>query len=108
MSPSSEHEICKQTLSLLVEMLAEALGVDIQNLGSTTFKRSELERGFEADVCFYVQNAERMQGKIWRYDGERSLSCICPVPSIRNVCIAAPFPKPPQPNPRAWFKGACC
>ena len=64
MSPSSEHERCKQTLSLLVDMLAEGLGVDIQNLGSTTFKRSELERGFEADVCFYVQNAERMHGKI--------------------------------------------
>ncbi len=64
MSPSSEHERCKQTLSLLVEMLAEGLGVDIENLGSTTFKRSELERGFEADVCFYVQNAERMHGKI--------------------------------------------
>ena len=63
-SPSSEHERCKQTLSLLVDMLAEGLGVDIQNLGSTTFKRSELERGFEADVCFYVQNAERMHGKI--------------------------------------------
>jgi Uma2 family endonuclease len=45
-------------------MLAEGLGVDIQNLGSTTFKRSELERGFEADVCFYVQNAERMHGKV--------------------------------------------
>jgi Uma2 family endonuclease len=64
MSPSSEHETFKQTLSLLVEMLAEGLGVDIQNLGSTTFKRSQLERGFEADVCFYVESAERMHGKI--------------------------------------------
>jgi len=64
MSPSSEHEKGKQTLSLLVEVMAEALGVDIENLGSTTFKRSQLERGFEADVCFYVQNAERMHSKI--------------------------------------------
>jgi Uma2 family endonuclease len=63
MSPSSEHEEYKQTLTLLVEILAEGLGVDIRSLGSTTFKRSELERGFEADACFYVQSAERMHGK---------------------------------------------
>jgi len=64
MSPSSEHEEYKQALSLLVETLADGLGMDIRNLGSTTFKRSKLERGFEADVCFYVQSAARMHGKI--------------------------------------------
>ena len=64
MSPSSEHERYKQALSLLVEMLADGLGIDIENLGSTTFKRSQLERGFEADVCFYVQSATRMHGKV--------------------------------------------
>ena len=63
MSPSSEHEEYRQALSLLVEELADGLGMDIRNLGSTTFKRSQLERGFEADVCFYVQSAERMRGK---------------------------------------------
>jgi len=64
MSPSSEHEEYKQALTMLVEMLADGRGIDIRNLGSTTFKRSELERGFEADVCFYVQSAARMHGKI--------------------------------------------
>ena len=64
MSPSAEHERYKQALSLLVEMLADGLGIDIENLGSTTFKRSKLERGFEADVCFYVQSPARMHGKI--------------------------------------------
>ena len=63
-SPSAEHERYKQALSLLVEMLADGLGIDIENLGSTTFKRSQLERGFEADVCFYVQSAARMHGKV--------------------------------------------
>jgi len=62
-SPSSEHEEYKQTLTLLVELLAERLGLDIRILGSTTFKRSQLERGFEADACFYVQSAESMHGK---------------------------------------------
>ena len=63
MSPSSEHEEYKQALTLLVEILADELGMDIRNLGSTTFKRSQLERGFEADACFYLENAGRMHGK---------------------------------------------
>ena len=63
MSPSLEHEEYRQALTLVVEELADGLGMDIRNLGSTTFKRSQLERGFEADACFYVQSAERMQGK---------------------------------------------
>ena len=63
MSPSSEHEEYKQALTMLVEMLADGLGIDIRSLGSTTFKRSQLERGFEADACFYVQSTARMHGK---------------------------------------------
>jgi Uma2 family endonuclease len=61
-SPSSKHEEYKQALTLLVEILAEELQTDIRNLGSTTFRRSKLERGFEADVCFYVQSAAAMAG----------------------------------------------
>ena len=64
MSPSSEHEEYKLALTMMVEMLAEGLGMDIRSLGSTTFKRSELERGFEADACFYIQSADRVEGKI--------------------------------------------
>jgi Uma2 family endonuclease len=63
MSPSSEHEEYKQALTLLVEMLADGLNLNIRNLGSMTFRRSELERGFEADVCFYVQSAGKIAGK---------------------------------------------
>lgn len=63
MSPSSEHEEYNRTISLLVEILAEALNIDIRNLGSTTFKREDLGRGFEPDSCFYIQNAERISGK---------------------------------------------
>jgi Uma2 family endonuclease len=63
MSPSSEHEEYKQALTLLVEILADELGMDIRSLGSTTFRRSDLERGFEADACFYVQSAGMIEGK---------------------------------------------
>ena len=38
MSPSSEHEEYKQALTMLVEMLADGMGIDIRSLGSTTSK----------------------------------------------------------------------
>ena len=63
MSPSPEHEVASHTLSLLVEILAEELNIDVYGLGSTTFNREDLERGFEPDSCFYIQNEERIRGK---------------------------------------------
>ena len=63
MSPSSEHEEYNRTLAMMVEVLAEELRMDIRNLGSTTFKREDLQRGFEADSSFYIQTAERMSGR---------------------------------------------
>jgi Uma2 family endonuclease len=32
-------------------------------LGSATFRREDLDRGFEPDSCFYIQNASRVAGK---------------------------------------------
>lgn len=63
-SPLPEHEKINRTISLLVDLLAEELEIDVENLGSTTFKREDLKRGFEPDTCFYVQNAGHLGGKI--------------------------------------------
>ncbi len=63
MSPLSEHEKANRTISLLVEVFAEEMGLEIENLGSTTFKREDMQRGFEPDSCFYVRNADRIRGK---------------------------------------------
>lgn len=63
MSPSAEHEEINRTIALLVEVLAEETGTDIRNLGSTTFRREEIERGFEPDSCFYIQHLESIEGK---------------------------------------------
>jgi Uma2 family endonuclease len=60
---SLQHEEPNRTLSLLVEVLAEELGVDVRRLGSTTFKRRDLSKGFEPDSCFYIQNEDRVKGK---------------------------------------------
>lgn len=63
MSPSPEHEALNRSIALLVEFLAAELGIDVYDLGSTTFRREDLERGFEPDSCFYIENEERVRGK---------------------------------------------
>jgi Uma2 family endonuclease len=63
MSPSAEHEELKHLVALCVEILAEEMGLNVRGFGSTTFRREDLERGFEPDACFYVQNAGRIRGK---------------------------------------------
>ncbi len=63
MSPSPEHEAYNRSIALLVESLAEELGIDVYDLGSTTFRHEDIERGFEPDSCFYIQNEGRIRGK---------------------------------------------
>lgn len=60
---SAKHEALKHTLALLVDIIAEELEVDAYGLGSTTFRREDLGRGFEPDACFYIQNEEIIRGK---------------------------------------------
>ena len=60
---SAKHEELNRTIALLVEIVAEEFSIDIRNLGSTTFKRQDLARGFEPDSCFYIQNVKRIRGK---------------------------------------------
>lgn len=63
LSPSKRHETLGDIVALLVELLAVELDVDVESAGSTTFKREDLERGFEPDKCFYFRNVERVRGK---------------------------------------------
>ena len=63
MSPTPEHERLNRTLAQLVEVVSEELQIEIENLGSSTFRREDLERGFEPDSCFYVQHAAEVRGK---------------------------------------------
>lgn len=60
---SVEHERLKSSLALLVELIAEELGIDVDAVGSTTFRREDQGRGFEGDACFYIQNRDRVAGK---------------------------------------------
>jgi len=63
MTPLPEHEKYNRLIALLVAVVADALGINMADFGSTTFKRSDLERGFEPDSCFYVQHEPRVRGK---------------------------------------------
>ena len=62
LSPSAEHDRISCLIAALVELLAEEEDTDIENAGSTTFKREDLSRGFEPDECFYFgSNAGRVR-----------------------------------------------
>ncbi|MBC8142188.1 MAG: Uma2 family endonuclease [Armatimonadetes bacterium] len=61
--PSQQHEKTKSLLHTLVECVADTWEWDFLNFGSTTFKNESLTRGFEPDVCFYVQRYAEIFGK---------------------------------------------
>jgi Uma2 family endonuclease len=63
MSPTRAHERFNRTLNLIVEIVAAELNVRLDALGSSTFKRKDLKKGFEPDSCFYVTSAKRIRGK---------------------------------------------
>jgi Uma2 family endonuclease len=56
--PSQEHEWIKTTLTQVVEAIAFARDLHYRSLGSTTFVREDLARGFEPDACFYLDHAD--------------------------------------------------
>ena len=62
-SPSPEHEKFNRRIAQLVLAVTEEMGIESEDLGSTTFRREDLEHGFEPDSCFYIQNEERVRGK---------------------------------------------
>ncbi len=63
MSPTPRHEELNRNLALMVTILAAALGLDVRNLGSTTFRRQDIKRGFEPDSCFYIEHEAAVRGK---------------------------------------------
>ena len=63
MSPSVEHERVRRALATIGEFVAEEQGREFEDLGSTTFRRQDLEGGAEPDACFYLENVERIRRK---------------------------------------------
>ncbi|MCE7873285.1 Uma2 family endonuclease [bacterium CPR1] len=62
MSPSFEHETITGALSDIVQALARHRGLDLIRAGSTTYRRADLEKGFEPDASFYLSRARQVRG----------------------------------------------
>jgi Uma2 family endonuclease len=56
MSPSQDHERFKTLIGRVIEMFTEELDIPLQSGGSTTWRKEDLDRGLEADECYYIQH----------------------------------------------------
>jgi len=63
MAPASAHEKPKNIIHHLVTSISDELDIDVESLGSTTWKAEMKAKGAEPDDCFYVQNAALIIGK---------------------------------------------
>ncbi|HRH46196.1 MAG TPA: Uma2 family endonuclease [Pyrinomonadaceae bacterium] len=62
MSPKPNHEKPKTFFTRSGQILSEELLLDLEDLGSTTYKSEFQKKGAEPDVCFYVENAKFIIG----------------------------------------------
>ena len=58
----SEHQRFKTSVFQLINILTEELELTLRCFGSMTLKRENLQKGFEPDECFYIQNEFRVAG----------------------------------------------
>ena len=61
MSPLAIHERPHRIIAHILTTILELQGRDWEDFGSTTLKRPEVA-GVEPDTCFYIQNADSVQG----------------------------------------------
>ncbi len=63
MSPLRIHEHARKVIARLIEAYSDATGMGVEGLGSTTFRREDLDKGLEPDECYYIQHAPDILGK---------------------------------------------
>ena len=63
MSPLAEHESWKKRLASLIEVHAMELRLPMRRLGSTTYRRENLQKGLEPDECYYIQHVAQVKNK---------------------------------------------
>lgn len=63
MSPTSMYERPKNVIHDLIVLLRDELDIDIESLGSTTYKEEMKARGAEPDDSFYIQHADAVLGR---------------------------------------------
>jgi len=62
MPTTNLHERLKKILALLIEAWLAETGADYLPSGGLTIRRKDLQRGFEPDECYYVQNWRKVAG----------------------------------------------
>lgn len=62
MSPSRLHETTGKWIGRLVELYLFETEIDVESVKSTTFRREDCQRGFEADESYYIQHAHEVRG----------------------------------------------
>lgn len=63
MITSQPHERIKKLLGNLILAIALKTGQPIASFGSSTFMRDDLEKGFESDECYWIQNENSVRGR---------------------------------------------
>jgi Uma2 family endonuclease len=62
MATLSEHEKYSAFIDALVRAFSDQFDLNLELYGRTTWSREALDRGVEADSCYYVTNAARIIG----------------------------------------------
>jgi len=63
-TPLTRHEHFKETISDAIKDIADALEIDYESYGSTTWRQQLKMAGVEPDNCFYFQNEARVRGRL--------------------------------------------
>ena len=63
MSPRRQHENIGSLIGRLVETYTEVRGIEVQTVASTTFRRKDLQKAFEADESYYIEHAAQIRPK---------------------------------------------
>lgn len=62
MTKSSEHEFANDYIVLFINFVCVEWGINCGSLGSATYTKDDIEKGFEPDSCFYFENEAKIRG----------------------------------------------
>ena len=57
---SDVHENMKRLIGRLIEAFTAELNIPLRSLSATTWRRRDLDKGLEADECYYIRNQPRV------------------------------------------------